>query len=76
MEALRALKRHLSDVVYRHMVHDDQTCPNGGAGPGGHIGSDSAIQRGQPNPDSQTLRTSHSPQPAARQPRTSLAPTP
>src|SRR6266536_2333668 len=49
MEAMRALKRRLSDVVYKQMIADAKPA---GTGPGGHPGSDSDIQRGQPNPDS------------------------
>ncbi|SMD27453.1 transposase, partial [Kibdelosporangium aridum] len=37
MEAMRALKRRLSNVVYRRMVHDQQT--RQAAGPGGHSGT-------------------------------------
>jgi len=39
MEALRALKRHLSDVVYKQMVHDAKRTHTGGTGPGGHSGA-------------------------------------
>jgi len=45
IEAMRALNRRLSDEADRQMVKDAETT---GTGPG----SDSAIQRGQPNPDS------------------------
>jgi hypothetical protein len=38
MEALRALKRHLSDVVYKRMLHD-ATHRTGETGPGGHSGA-------------------------------------
>jgi transposase len=37
MEAMRALKRRLSHVVYRRMVHDQQT--RQAAGPAGHSGT-------------------------------------
>lgn len=37
MEAMRSLKRRLSDVVYRQMVNDVQTLL--AAGPGGHLGT-------------------------------------
>jgi transposase len=47
MEALRALKRRLSDVVYRQMVADAKRLETG---PGGHVGGDSDIQRGRPKP--------------------------
>jgi transposase len=39
MEALRALKRHLSDVVYKRMLHDAATRGAGETGPGGHSGA-------------------------------------
>jgi transposase len=39
MEALRALKRHLSDVVYKRMLHDARTSQAGETGPGGHSGA-------------------------------------
>jgi transposase len=40
MEALRALKRRLSDVVYRQLVADAlQASVDDGAGPGGHCGA-------------------------------------
>ena len=48
MEAMRALKRRLSDVVYKQMVSDAKRAEDG---PGRTRGSDSAIQRGRPNPD-------------------------
>jgi transposase len=43
MEAIRALKRRLSNVVYRHMLRDTQRSETG---PGRTTGGDSAIQRG------------------------------
>lgn len=36
-EALRCLKRHLSDAVYRHLLRDANT--TAGTGPGGHQGA-------------------------------------
>ena len=45
MEALRCLKRRISDAVYRQLVADaglnDQTPARGEAGPGGHSGASS-----------------------------------
>ena len=38
MEALRCLKRRLSDVIYRQLVADAQR-PQDDAGPGGHCGA-------------------------------------
>lgn len=37
MEALRCLKRRLSDVVYRKLLRDSET--ELAAGPGGHSGA-------------------------------------
>jgi transposase len=53
MEAIRALKRHLSDVVYPADDPRRASRPNQPDGSGRTHGSDSAIQRGQLNPDSQ-----------------------
>ena len=45
MEAIRALKRRLSDIVYRTMIGDavsptkTSTAPAPGTGPGGHSGA-------------------------------------
>ncbi|MEQ4205768.1 IS110 family transposase [Actinopolymorpha sp. B9G3] len=41
LEALRCLKRRLSDVIYRHLVTDAQTTEDRAAetGPGGHCGA-------------------------------------
>jgi len=39
MEALRALKRHLSDVVYKRMVQDAKRARPSGTGPGGQSGA-------------------------------------
>ena len=36
MEAIRALKRHLSDVVYRQIIRDTHRLPTSETGPGGH----------------------------------------
>jgi transposase len=44
LEALRCLKRRLSDVAYRHLV-DDQADRAAGS-PGGQVGGVSSIQRG------------------------------
>jgi transposase len=58
MEALRCLKRRLSDVVYRQLVADAREAATSGddgieaqaAGPEGHMGGDYRIQRGRPQP--------------------------
>ena len=88
MEAMRCLKRRLSDIVYRHMVDDAITAAV--TGPGGHRGTtlQSSAAGSHPNagssekslpgpvsPDATpapTTPTSHSP---ARSRRTSIAPT-
>lgn len=44
LEALRCLKRRLSDVLYRALLEDLETELK--AGPGGHLGRDCRIQRG------------------------------
>ena len=70
MEALRILKRRLSDVVYRQLVADQllaATQAGRRAGPGGHVGATTALQRGRPgHPDGRlfgtvTARTRHHP---------------
>jgi len=71
LEALRALKRRLSNVVYQHMVNDDKrarTSP-AGTGPGGQPGATLSSSAAGPIP---TAGTSDKPLPgpATRQPRT------
>ena len=61
-EAMRCLKRRLSDVVYRQLRRDANRLE---AGPGGHSGGGSVVQRGQLKPRTLTLRTSHFPDPPA-----------
>ena len=62
MEALRALKRHLSDVVYKQMVHD-ANAPE----PAGRVREDTRERLCNPARTAQSrrppLRTSHSPDP-------------
>ena len=63
MEALRALKRRLSDVVYRQLVADDKRRQEAReAGTGGHVGAatDSGAAGSTPRP---ALRRSHFPDP-------------
>jgi transposase len=69
MEAMRALKRRLSDVVYRQMVRDAKAAA--GAGPGGHVGATSSSSAADPNPLVNTSEQSL-PEPANDQPRTQL----
>ena len=47
-EALRCLKRRISDAIYRQLVADAR---RDRAGPGRALGGDYEDQRGQPNPD-------------------------
>jgi transposase len=68
MEALRALKRRLSDIVYRQLLADAKQLKDG---PGRTHGGDSDIQRGRPNPKIDTSEKSL-PRPAKPQPRTAL----
>ena len=51
LEAIRCLKRRISDALYRQLLDDHQHAAgeDAGAGPGGHCG-DSTIQRGRPTP--------------------------
>ena len=57
MEAMRALKRRLSDVVYRQLVADqtrrtpDPTGPLQAAGPGGHLGTATKSSAAGSNPN-------------------------
>ncbi|MEV7099703.1 transposase, partial [Amycolatopsis sp. NPDC051045] len=64
MEAMRALKRRLSNVVYARMLADQKR--REAAGSGGHSGDDFAIQRDRPDPGHRpfgqaTTRTCHRP---------------
>ncbi|WP_433281766.1 hypothetical protein [Micromonospora sp. CA-244673] len=69
MEAMRALKRRLFDIVYRHMV-DDSTATMA-AGPGGHRGTttDSSVTNSHPQAGSSEKSL---PGPAETQLRTPL----
>jgi transposase len=68
MEAMRALKRHLSDVVYRQMMNDAALMQ---AGPGGQTGndSDSSATGSHPHTGSSDQPL---PGPVTRKPRTKL----
>jgi transposase len=68
MEAMRALKRRLSDVVYRQMVNDAK---NVETGPGGHVGATLQSSAADRNPMIDTSEKSL-PGPARLQPRTPL----
>jgi transposase len=66
MEAMRALKRRLSDVVYRQMTADAKRLATG---PGGHVGATLQSSAADPNPQADTSEKSL-PGPAKPQPRT------
>ena len=68
MDAMRALKRRLSDVVYRQMVADAKRLETG---PGGHTGATLQSSAADPNPKIDTSEKSL-PGPAEPQPRTPL----
>jgi transposase len=67
MEAMRALKRRLSDVVYRQMVRDATTAAQ--TGPGGHAGATPQSSAADPNPKVNTSEQSL-PGPTDHNPRT------
>ena len=66
MEALRALKRRLSDVVYKQMVNDAKAARTG---PGGHPGATSQSSAASPIPTADSSDQSQ-PGPATNEPRT------
>jgi transposase len=68
MEALRALKRRLSDVVYRQMVADAKRLRTG---PGGHTGATLTSSAADPIPMIDTSDKSL-PGPAEPQPKTAI----
>jgi transposase len=74
MEAIRALKRHLSDVVYRQMVLDARRAQTAGTGPGGHVGASLQSSAASPIPTANSSDNSQ-PGPATRKRRTFLAAT-
>jgi hypothetical protein len=66
MEAIRALKRWLSDVIYRHMIRDIQQSETGPGGqPGATLQSSAADRNPEVNTSEQSL-----PGPADPHPRT------
>jgi transposase len=69
MEALRALKRHLSDVVYKRMVSDAKRARGGGTGPGGQPGATLQSSAADPIPTAGTSDKSQ-PGPATTKGRT------
>ena len=68
MEAMRALKRRLSDIVYRQMIKDAEKA---GTGPGGHVGTTLQSSAADQIPMIDTSEQSL-PGPADTQPRTPL----
>ena len=62
MEAMRSLKRRLSDIIYRTMINDAIAA---GAGPGGQRGNDSDSSATGPTPHTST---SEKPQPGPATP--------
>jgi len=72
MEAMRALKRRLSDIVYRHMLNDAiASTATGRTGPGGHPGATTGSSAADSNPDIDASEKSL-PGPANHHPRTLL----
>ena len=72
MEAMRALKRRLSDIVYRHMLDDAiASATTVGTGPGGHSGATPGSSAADSNPDIDASEKSL-PGPASHHPRTLL----
>jgi len=70
-EALRSLKRRISDVLYAHMVADARRLETAKqkAGPGGQPGNDSVASAAGSHPEQPALRPSHSrTRPKARTP--------
>jgi transposase len=68
MEAIRALKRRLSDVVYKRMVNDAKAARTG---PGGHPGATLQSSAASPIPTASPSEQSL-PGPATHQPRTPI----
>nr|BFE56418.1 IS110 family transposase [Dactylosporangium thailandense] len=76
MEALRALKRHLSDVVFKRMLHDvARARTSEAAGPAGQPGTTLQSSATGPIPTAGSSDKSQT-EPANTKPRTFLTPTP
>jgi transposase len=75
MQATRALKRHLSDVVYKQMAHDAKRSRTAATGPAGQPGATLQSSADGPIPTAASSDKSQ-PGPAARERRTKLATTP
>lgn len=76
MEAMRALKRRLSDVVYRQMINDARraAAAQPRTSPGGHSGATLQSSAASLIPTADTSDKSQ-PGPATRKPKRTLAPT-
>ncbi len=78
--ALRALKRRISDAIYRRLLKDaNKQHPQAGNGPGGQSGNDSVSSVAGSHPAAPDLRTSHSrtrTQPTTAMKKTDLTPLP
>ncbi|GAA4588385.1 hypothetical protein GCM10023107_09230 [Actinoplanes octamycinicus] len=74
MEAMRALKRRLSDTVYRQMIKDDHTAQQTATVRRTH-GATLNSSAADPNPKIDTSEKSQ-PGPANHHPKTPLTPTP
>ena len=59
-EALRALKRRISDVIYAALLADARQGQADATGPGGQTGNDSVSSATGSHPATPALRTSHS----------------
>jgi transposase len=59
-EALRALKRQVSDAFYKHMKADAARTAAGNSSPGGHAGNDSVASAAGSHPRTPALRPGHS----------------
>ncbi|MEU1683665.1 IS110 family transposase [Micromonospora zamorensis] len=73
MEAMRALKRRLSDIVYRQMIDDATTATATGPGGQRETTTDSSVTSSHPHAGSSEKSL---PGPATPQPRTTLAAVP
>jgi transposase len=67
-EALRALKRQVSDTFYKHLKADAARAARRTEGPGGHAGNDSVASAAGSHPKTPALRPGHSRTKAHRTP--------
>jgi transposase len=59
-EALRALKRQVSDAFYKHLKADAARAAGRSSSPGGHAGNDSVASAAGSHPSTPALRPGHS----------------